>query len=259
MVANVKYFHDVSSNMIQKRTMIIFAVIAVIIVASPVSFYFLTNKDPVPEVPIGVSNSIVDYSWLTNFTATTNTECAPTISNISALSNISEQGYSNSHLDISVSASSVYCPGDYFTVIAFLNFSAELAPNLKASGLKIVQNSSLYLNENETVYTWLRYWGRGTDSNVTINTSMLGKLNHSTGRGGTCLSSSYDDNVGLLNQTYSQNKSASDNHFSGILSFAFFLWPWNPISVPFHFTISALLEGLSKPVLASVEINMIDE
>ncbi|MCL4451419.1 MAG: hypothetical protein M1327_02175 [Candidatus Thermoplasmatota archaeon] len=244
--------------MIQKRTMIIFAVIAVIIVASPVSFYLLTNKDPVPEVPIGVSNSIVDYSWLTNFTASTNTDRAPIISNISALSNISEQGYSNSRLDISVSALSIYCPGDQFMVIAFLNFSGELAPNLKATGVRIIQNSSLS-NLNETICSWMRYWGRGTDSNVTINSSMPVNISYTSGIPATHLNNSISYEVGLLNQTYSQNKSASDNRFSGTLSYMIFLSPWHPLSMLFHFTISAFLEGLSKPVLASVEINMIDE
>jgi hypothetical protein len=239
--------------------MIMFAVIAAIIVASPISFYFLTNKDPVPEVPISVSNSIINYSWLTNFTATTNTALAPHISNISAVSNVSEQGYSKSHFVISVSASSIYCPGNYFFVNAYLNFSGELAPNLQATGLKIIQNSSLYLNSNETLYRWFRYYGLGTDSNLTINTSMPGKLYYSSGSGGARLNSSDSNNVGLLNQSYSQNKSAPYNHFSGTLSFGFWLRPWYPLSKPFDFTISALLEGLSKPVLASVEINMINE
>ena len=87
--------------MAQKKSklMIVFAVIAVIIVAVPVSFYELSSQ---PEPTISVVDDYTHYQWDANFYNHANETC-PLFSpyfNTSAV--INETGYQNTTLLISI-------------------------------------------------------------------------------------------------------------------------------------------------------------
>ena len=125
----------------KNRTLIFFAVIAVIIVAVPISFYELSSQ---PEPTIAVVNDYSYYQWKANFYNHTNETC-PLFSpyfNTSAV--INETGYPNTTILLSIHGFECYLATEgqrpWFGLI--MNVSGLLPSNLHPKSLVITQNLS---------------------------------------------------------------------------------------------------------------------
>ena len=132
--------------MIQKsKKMIMFAVIAVIIVAVPISFYEFTSK----PVPVAVSDGFSEFTWRDNFTTPIGGKEAvfpyDNETNTSAI--ILFNGYPKSSLTLSLYSIeySTRLPSNCF--IFWINVSGALTSNFHPKNLVISENIRAYSAE----------------------------------------------------------------------------------------------------------------
>ena len=241
--------------MIQKRNKIImFAVIAVIIVASPISFYELSSQ---PEPTISVVNDYTHYQWDANFYNHANETCPLFSQYVNASAVINETGYQNTTLLISIHGYECYQSTEgqrpWFGLI--LNVSGSLPSNLHPKSLVISQNLSA---------PGLNCWTQVTDGFFIF--SQTGKLSNLSLSRSPVYPDPYTPSLSK-NGSYKctlqfKNESSSSSH--ALYSFSYhsvFICGWFNFprtNFTFYTNIVVEITGLSKPVVSEDEFAIKD-
>ena len=242
--------------MIQKKSklMIVFAVIAVIIVAVPVSFYELSSQ---PEPTISVVNDYTHYQWDANFYNHANETCPLFSQYVNASAVINETGYQNTTLLISIHGYECYQSTEgqrpWFGLI--LNVSGSLPSNLHPKSLVISQNLSA---------PGLNCWTQVTDGFFIF--SQTGKLSNLSLSRSPVYPDPYIPSLSK-NGSYKctlqfKNESSSSSH--ALYSFSYhsvFICGWFNFprtNFTFYTNIVVEITGLSKPVVSEDEFAIKD-
>ena len=234
--------------------MIVFAVIAVIIVAVPVSFYELSSQ---PEPTISVVNDYAHYQWNANFYNHANETCPLFSQYVNASAVINETGYQNTTLLISIHGFECYLATEgqrpWFGLI--LNVSGSLPSNLHPKSLVISQNLSA---------PGLNCWTQVTDGFFIFPPS--GKLSNLSLSRSPVYPDPYIPSLSK-NGSYKctlqfKNESSSSSH--ALYSFSYhsvFICGWFNFprtNFTFYTNIVVEITGLSKPVVSEDEFAIKD-
>ena len=241
--------------MIQKRNKIImFAVIAVIIVAVPISFYELS---PQPEPTISVVNDYTHYQWDANFYNHANETCPIFSPYFNASAVINETGYQNTTLLISIHGFECYLATEgqvpYFGLI--LNVSGSLPSNLQPKSLVISQNlSAPGINE----------WTQSTD--LFYISSPSGKLSNLSLTPGKyypdpCLPALSKNGSYKCTLQFKNDNSSSSHALYNFSVRCMFIYGWFNFprtNFTFYTNVGVEIAGLSKPVVSEDEFAIKD-
>ena len=234
--------------------MIVFAVIAVIIVAVPVSFYELSSQ---PEPTISVVNDYTHYQWDANFYNHANETCPLFSQYVNASAVINETGYQNTTLLISIHGYECYQSTEgqrpWFGLI--LNVSGSLPSNLHPKSLVISQNLSA---------PGLNCWTQVTDGFFIF--SQTGKLSNLSLSRSPVYPDPYTPSLSK-NGSYKctlqfKNESSSSSH--ALYSFSYrsvFICGWFNFprtNFTFYTNIAVEITGLTKPVVSEDEFAIKD-
>jgi len=241
---------------IQKKSklMIVFAVIAVIIVAVPVSFYELSSQ---PEPTISVVDDYTHYQWDANFYNHANETCPLFSPYFNASSVINETGYQNTTLLISIHGYECYQSTEgqrpWFGLI--LNVSGSLPSNLHPKSLVISQNLSA---------PGLNCWTQVTDGFFIFPPS--GKLSNLSLSPRSIYPNTYIPSLSK-NGSYKctlqfKNESSSSSHalynFSVRCMFICGWFNFPNSNFTFYTNIAVEITGLTKPVVSEDEFAIKD-
>ena len=242
--------------MIQKKSkmMIVLAVIAVIIVAVPISFYELS---PQPEPTISVVNDYTHYQWDANFYNHANETCPIFSPYFNASAVINETGYQNTTLLISIHGFECYLATEgqvpYFGLI--LNVSGSLPSNLQPKSLVISQNlSAPGINE----------WTQSTD--LFYISSPSGKLSNLSLTPGKyypdpCLPALSKNGSYKCTLQFKNDNSISSHALYNFSVRCMFIYGWFNFprtNFTFYTNVGVEIAGLSKPVVSEDEFAIKD-
>lgn len=263
--------------MIQKsKKIIMFTVIAVIIVATPLLFYEISSA----PVPVTVKDGSSSYLWKCPFVTSavlgTPGFHVDNLSEIYSVAQISSKGYENSSLTLSISGYEWMSEGGPVFILylaASGNFSSNLHPKL----LVLSQSISFLSPENTSglpYHTDSSFWqgftyGYHFDNldNLSLQTSENNSYPQITGIGATSLSFNFVKNAELNsaqiyhfaiapNFTQCGNSSlAGCGRIWGMYSF----YPNSSYNLTYYTYFTASITGLSQPVYAQIELIFEDD
>lgn len=254
--------------MIQKSTKVImFAVIAVIIVAAPISFYELSYR---PDLTImSVNNGVSDGVWYLNASASPPSRPFY-FNNISSSSTFTTFAASNSSISVALrNVSGCFEPGQGFFIVYIDNFtiSGNINGNIKPTSITVTQ-----IEEARYPYAMKFMLSEGNEK--AINTSKIScwyftdwnnKFENSTNMYAGAASS----NISLLNDSSSEHslfvlsKSQKNITFRFSLSNMINMWLY-PNYYTYNVTryylgLIVSLNGLGKTVQTQINIEIIRE
>jgi hypothetical protein len=220
--------------MIQRRSkfIILVTVLAVIIVAFPITFYEYNSK----PVPIETTNSITQYVWKEPFLNCTGGSIFWIHG--SSTTNISTTGYTNSALSISVAG--LACNRDFSGW--FLSFNGSLVHKLHPKSLIVCayDPSSVFFGDRfQPILSNLSFVKYGTNYYSNNNRWSYGVYSF-TNYGYSSSPSSY--HFAAQNNTTYRDTNICIN--------------FDQFGMPFQAMFKVELTGLAKPVYAEVDIDM---
>ena len=264
----------------KRKMMIMFAVIAVIIVAVPITFVEL-DTSRLPPITINSEMANASYTWSTNFSCQYgkwDLQC------MKASATISEKGYSNSTFSfVRLTAIDYIRTGNFNQISNYLYIQGRLAPNLGPSSVQVIGNYSVpknmrnlplliggpqpglppeygpaFLSQCKNYGSFpYEYIKNDTAGNVSENVEC--QL-----QGANLLQVNHTCTYTLTNQT--GIKSNASYRFSFVAFDHYYIYPEsgpNPYSYlsssePFTIHLRVSLMGLSKPVTLEISLNLED-
>ncbi len=234
-----------------RTLMVFFAVIAVIIVAVPISFYELSSQ---PEPTISVVNDYSHYQWKANFYNHSNETCPLFSAYVNSSAVINETGYPSTTILLSIHGFECYLATEgqrpWFGLI--MNVSGSLPSNLHPKSLVISQNLSA---------PGLNCWTQVTDGfHLYAPASKRSNLS-------LCSSRQYHGPAFIENGSWNcilqfNNESSNVRHalynfsFRSVCICGWFNFPRTNFT--FYTNIGAEITGLSKPVILMDEFAVKD-
>jgi hypothetical protein len=252
--------------MIQKnKKMIIFAVIAVIIVAAPLISYYGISQSP---VPIAAQDGFSSFLWKGNFT---NEQCNFShlkgpfwLTPQNSIATISSKGFHNSSFYFRVSGWEWLSPIGPCVQLCVVS-SGNLTPNLHPKDLVITESISAYRNGSPFITDarqdcsdFLMSPVRAVRSNLSVGQPSTSS-SRIFGTGTTSCAFAFRNDTGLSKSTMFhfgvfplKNTGSPNLSFSMINNNLHFI-PQS-YNITYHVYLSASLTGLSEPVYAGVEL-----
>jgi hypothetical protein len=237
-----------------RTLMVFFAVIAVIIVAVPISFYELSSR---PEPTISVVNDYSHYQWKANFYNHANETCPLFSAYVNSSAVINETGYPNTTILLSIHGYECYLATEgqvpWFGLI--MNISGSLPSNLHPKTLVISQNLSA---------PGLNCWTQVTDNfYISSPTGKLSNLSLTHGKNypDPCLPG-FSENGSYKCILHFNNESSSSSHstynFSVRCMFIHGWFNFPKTNFTFYTNVGVEITGLSKLVILMDEFAVKD-
>ncbi len=262
----------------RSNKLIIFAVIAVIIVAVPITFVEL-NTSRLPPITVNSEMANATYTYRTNFSnqfGSWDQQC------MKAFATISEKGYPNSTFSfVLLTASEYIITGEFTQISNDLYIQGALAPNLDPSSVQVIgnysvpknmQNLSLVIGGPQAVFSpgygpvflsqcknlspfAYQYIKNDTAGNVSQNVKCQLQWVNPLQVNHTCTYTLTNQTRIKANASYSFSFVAFDHYYVGreVMSNPF-LSNGEPVTI--HLRVS--LMGLSKPVTLEISVNLED-
>ena len=243
----------------KKKTMIL-AVVAVIVVAAPLSYFYYTHQNSQPLPQIGVQTFNTTRTFNSNLSFENNNECLPAVTSISK---ISEPGYKNSSITLTVLPGIGIFEGLNFFMRVWINGS--LPWNLKPSALIITQSFQspdvpYYVYELKNEYLCSTYTN---NTNISIKKYPGGYPSAYTFNSSANATMNIDEY--FANDSLSSNTSTY--HFSSFVVLCGVVAPFNVKNASAHnwtlldllpddFTTGITITGLSKTIQEHVQIDI---
>ena len=231
--------------MIQRRTMIVFAVIAVIIVAVPVSFYELSPHSS--GISVKSSNTVTNLTFAVNFTKYTDSSIQfnQNYENFTSVTTLDQNNANTSILEINGMVLELYGASYGFYWLIF-NFSVNgnISSSILPSGLSLTFEGSNYSKDNLIVDTL------DADYINNINTTDHGFVGNNYGPFENHLS------VQLIEDKNVTTQYRYHFVFSEVLTIE--IHPYYIYPTPFNVSIQASLSGYSSQVFDQVNFHVED-
>ena len=231
--------------MIQKRTMIVFAVIAAIIVAVPISFYEFSSHSP--GINVKSSNTVTNLTFAVNFTkyTDTSTQFNQNYENFTSVTTLDQNNANTSIVEINGMVLELY-GGSYGFYWLIFNFSVNgnISSSILPSGLSLILEGSNYSKDNLIVDTL----DAGYINN--INTTDHGFVGNNYGPFENHLS------VQLIEDKNVTTQYRYHFVFSEVLTIE--IHPYYIYPTPFNVSIQASLSGYSSQVFDQVNFHIED-
>jgi hypothetical protein len=250
---------------IQKKSklMIVFAVIAVIIVAVPVSFYEFSDQTGAKILK--VNNEVSNYEW---HISSNNFSGNPIVfQNITTNSTFASNNSMNSSLSLSFSRIIGYCSGTgFFSIcIDYFNISGILRRDLRPSGITVKQTDAAQVPHvikfglvpfcekaiNISKIQYGNFWG--------CNDKTSNKTGTYTGAS-TCNLTLLNDSA-MQNTIFSSHGTDKNSSYSFELSNSIHLRLWQSYNgdnvTNYAFSLMISLNGLGKKIQTQINIEMI--
>ncbi|MFG1415938.1 MAG: hypothetical protein AAE986_07260 [Thermoplasmataceae archaeon] len=251
--------------MIQKRNkMIMFAVIAVIIVAFPLAFYETSQA----SVPIRVKDGTSSYLWKYPFGTADNGPIY--LNSTKSVAFISTTGFENSSLAISISGYEFAGEGGP-NFCLYLAVSGDLSANIHPKSLVLSQSTSYFsdLNTSDLPYptdtsSWLApsegsTWEKLTNLSVPASESEF--TPQIILRGTTSFSYNFVNDTGLSSSDIYHfgvapifTRNGNSSPFSDAKIFGIYCFYPLSYNLTYYTYFTASITGLSQPVYAQVEL-----
>ena len=251
---------------LKSKKMIMFAVIAVIIVAVPVSYYYNTyqKSQPLPQIGVQAFNRTSTYN--ANMTSLCSGNRCVFLPVFTAFSNVSDPGYKNSSITLNVLSTLGVFNDLCFRIRVWINGS--LPSNLKPSGLIIKQSI-----ESPDVPDYVQELKGGLIcSSYTNNTNIsLAKYPADYPSAYTCNASA---NATMnIDESFTNDSLPSNTTLYHFSSYVFLHFIVNPLNVnnasahnwrlfdllPVNFTTGITITGLSQMIQEHVQIDVLKE
>ena len=229
--------------------LVMFAVIAAIIIAAPISLYEFSSHSS--GISVKSSNTVTNLTFAVNFTKYTETSIQfnPNYENFTSETILDKGGLNQSILETSGIIREYYSQGGGSFVLLNFNVSGSFSPNIAPSKLLISLEDSVHASGNPSLYDLLYGGGWGGMNNVTISGWGVG----SSG------SFNRTEAVTLDNVTNaSAQSSALRYHF--LFGETVIIEIRSPISFPFPLNISIhpYLQGYLTPVFDQLNFHVED-
>lgn len=238
------------------KKIMFFAIVAVVIFAFPISFYEFIGKSE----PITVTGGFAEFNWRDNFTISSGYKKVVLQSNNQTKSSaiISSTGYPNSTLTMNLFSIDYSDDRPSNTFIFWINVSGSLTSNLYPKNLVISETVKAYSSEKGGFLNFTnpniarsRFFIPIHNPNVNLSIPENGFCLFGTGTGSSQLNF-LNDSYLTKSTIYNFDLYRCSNHISNICSDFCFL-P-KSLNITYYLTFSAEITGLSKPVLAQVEL-----
>ena len=246
--------------MMEKRNrMIMFAVIAVIIVAIPVSFYEFFGK----PVPITVTDGSSSFTWRYNFTKNYGPGVIlPSTNQTESTAIFSSSGYPNSSLSLALGSIEYSTQGPMNIFKPWINVSGSLTSNLHPKNLVISETVKAYSAEKGGFFNF-------SDPYVALSrfcppppfrVSHV-NLSEPTNNPVYCIAGTGTVSSGfnLLNDSFLAKSTIYHFDFYRLSRFTNIFWSDfcfcpQSLNITYYLIITAELTGFSNPVFAQVEL-----
>ena len=246
--------------MIQKSNkMIMFAVIAVIIVAVPISFYEFFGK----PVPITVTDGYSSFTWRYNFTKNYGPGVIlPQTNQTESTAIISSNGYPNSSLSLALGSWEYSTQGPVNNFRSWINVSGSLTSNLHPKNLVISETVRAYSAEKGGFFNFSAPY-------LALSCFLLPSprfvshvnLSEPTNNPTYCIAGTgtVSYSLKLLNDSFLAKSTIYHSDFYRLNRFVPMFWSDfcfcpQSLNITYYVIITAELTGLSKPVYAQVEL-----
>ena len=243
----------------RSKKIVFIAVIAVVIFASPISFYEFLGK----PVPITATDGFSAFNWKYNFSKNYGSEVAlPSSNQTQSTAIISSSGYPNSSLSIALSSCEFSVQGPMNIFRSWINVSGSLTSNLHPKSLVISETVKAYsaekggfFNSSDPYVALSRFCPPPPFrvSHVNLSEPTNNPVYCIAGTG--TASSAFN----LLNDSFLAKSTIYHFDFYRLSRFTPIFWSDfcflpQSLNIIYYVYITAELTGLSKPVFAQVEL-----